>query len=123
MQKYPKIIMNIELSYLIGPLITECSSIPLGELDESVYRLHRQKTGKHCLLCFQAYAKTENISNRVEKANDLLVAKRQKNDGMSWSEKGIGALSVITVLNVNNRLGSWLRGEKGLLVMPEAGAS
>lgn len=61
-------------------------------------------------------------SNRVEKANDLLVAKRQKHDGMSWSERGSGALAVITALNVNNRLGSWLRGDKGLLVMtvPEA---
>lgn len=58
-------------------------------------------------------------SNRVEKANDLLVAKRQKHAGMSWSEKGSGALAVITALSVNNRLGSWLRGEKGLLVMPE----
>ncbi len=62
-------------------------------------------------------------SNRVEKANDLLVAKRQKHDGMSWSEKGSGALAVITALNVNNRLGSWLRGEKQLLVMPVAEAA
>lgn len=42
---------------------------------------------------------------------------------MSWSEKGSGALAVITALSVNNRLGCWLRGEKGLLVMPEDDAA
>ena len=62
-------------------------------------------------------------SNRVEKANDLLVAKRQKDDGMSWSERGSSALAVITALSVNNRLSSWLRGEKGLLTMSEAEAA
>lgn len=62
-------------------------------------------------------------SNRVEKANDLLVAKRQKHDGMSWSERGSSALAVITALNVNNRIGSWLRGKKGLLEMPVAEAA
>lgn len=59
-------------------------------------------------------------SNRVEKANDLLVANRQKHNGMSWSEKGSGALAVITALQVNNKLSSWLRGEKQLLTMNEA---
>lgn len=62
-------------------------------------------------------------SNRVEKANDLLVAKRQKHDGMSWSERGSSALAVITALSVNNRLSSWLRGAKGLLTKPEAKAA
>lgn len=62
-------------------------------------------------------------SNRVEKANDLLVAKRQKHDGMSWSERGSSALAVITALNVNNRIGSWLRGKNGLLEMPVAEAA
>ena len=59
-------------------------------------------------------------SSRGEKANDLLVANRQKHNGMSWSEKGSGALAVITALQVNNKLSSWLRGEKQLLTMNEA---
>ena len=29
-------------------------------------------------------------SNRVEKANDLVVATRQKHNGMSWSKNGSG---------------------------------
>ena len=35
-------------------------------------------------------------SNHVEKANDLVVANRQKHNGMSWSIKGSGSLAVIT---------------------------
>ena len=37
-------------------------------------------------------------SNRVEKANDLLVAQRQKHNGMSWSFEGSGALAAISML-------------------------
>lgn len=59
-------------------------------------------------------------SNRVEKTNDLLVAKRQKHNGMSWSEDGSGALAVITALHVNGKLDWWLKGVKRLLTMPEA---
>lgn len=36
-------------------------------------------------------------SNRVEKANDIVVASRQKQEGISWSEEGSGALAVIKV--------------------------
>ena len=59
-------------------------------------------------------------SNRVEKANDLLVANRQKHNGMSWSENGSSALAVITALEANGKLGKWLRGERELLVLPKA---
>lgn len=34
-----------------------------------------------------------NSSNRVEKANDIVVAHRQKHNGMSWSTSGSGALA------------------------------
>ena len=49
-----------------------------------------------------------NSSNRVEKANDLVVAQRQKHNGMSWSTSGSGALAQITALIINNELCSWL---------------
>jgi hypothetical protein len=47
-------------------------------------------------------------SNRVEKANDMLVAQRQKHNGMSWSFKGSGALASITMLLLNGELDRWL---------------
>lgn len=50
-------------------------------------------------------------SNRVEKANDLLVAQRQKHNGMSWSVDGSGALAAVRMVNANKGLDSWLRNE------------
>lgn len=43
-------------------------------------------------------------SNRVEKANDSIVATRQKHNDMSWSKAGSGALAVITAANVNREM-------------------
>lgn len=48
-------------------------------------------------------------SNRVEKENDIIVASRQKHNGMSWSAKGSGALSVIKTAMVNGELKSWIQ--------------
>ena len=47
-------------------------------------------------------------SNRVEKENDLVVASRQKHNGMSWSDKGSGAIAIITAASRNNELDSFL---------------
>ena len=48
-------------------------------------------------------------SNRAEKANDLVVAQRQKHNGMSWSCAGSAALAQIKALFVNNDAPNWLR--------------
>ena len=48
-------------------------------------------------------------SNRVEKANDMLVAERQKHNGMSWSPGGSGALASISMLLSNGEADQWLR--------------
>ena len=50
-----------------------------------------------------------NSSNDVEKENDLVVAQRQKHNGMSWSTTGSGALAQITALSINGELDDWLR--------------
>ena len=47
-------------------------------------------------------------SNRVEKANDLVVATRQKHNGMSWSRKGSGALAIITATMINGEMERWM---------------
>ena len=51
-------------------------------------------------------------SNRVEKENDLIVASRQKHNGMSWSEKGSGALAIISAANRNNELRLWITSKQ-----------
>lgn len=47
-------------------------------------------------------------SNRGEKANDLVVAKRQKHNGMSWSKPGSSSLANITALFLNEEQENWL---------------
>ena len=50
-----------------------------------------------------------NSSNRGEKANDLLVAARQKHNGMSWSKTGSVALAYVTALKKNQTYKTWFR--------------
>ena len=51
----------------------------------------------------------KNSSNAVEKANDLIVAQRQKHNGMSWSPDGSGASASIRAALVNGELSYWLK--------------
>jgi len=51
-----------------------------------------------------------NSSNPVEKANDLIVAHRQKGKGMAWSEEGCHALAAVTVAGINNERYEMLMG-------------
>lgn len=48
-------------------------------------------------------------SNRVEKANDLIVGQRQKHNGMSWSFDGSGSLAAVNMLLLNREEEKWLR--------------
>ena len=42
-------------------------------------------------------------SGRVEKANDIIVAKRQKKKGMAWSTVGAKALAIVNLFQLNNK--------------------
>ena len=66
---------------------------------------HRQKIPCYALrkqlgLC--------NSSNRVEKANDILVSHRQKRNGMSWSEQGSLSLAALSAVRRNGYQKNWL---------------
>ena len=50
-----------------------------------------------------------NSSNRGEKSNDLVVANRQKHNGMSWSDEGSTTLASVAAVLFNNELGNWLK--------------
>jgi hypothetical protein len=47
-------------------------------------------------------------SNLVEKQNDIVVARRQKNNGMGWSEDGSHALSTLAAVRRNGEMDTWL---------------
>ena len=69
------------------------------------FEKHREHIPSYAL---RAELGLRNSSNRVEKANDLCVAQRQKHNGMSWSNSGSGALAQISALILNHDLLSWL---------------
>lgn len=50
-----------------------------------------------------------NSSNVGEKYNDLIVAERQKHNGMSWSADGSGALAALTTLVINGEHEQWFK--------------
>ena len=62
-------------------------------------------------------------SNRVEKSNDLLVAQRQKHNGMSWSFKGSGSLASIAMIMQNDDADQWLRTHTLSFSFPEKKAA
>ena len=49
-----------------------------------------------------------NSSNRGEKANDLVVSKRQKHNGMAWSDDGSTAFASVAAASFNGELLNWL---------------
>ena len=59
--------------------------------------------------CYAARKKLglRNSSNRGEKANDVIVSARQKNNGMSWSQSGSSALSTLQALVCNDNHRQW----------------
>ena len=50
--------------------------------------------------------------DRGEKANDLIVADRQKHHGMSWSKFGSVALASVTALKKNKEYKKWFQEEE-----------
>ena len=48
-----------------------------------------------------------NSSAIGEKMNDLIVSKRQKHNGMSWSKDGSIALASITAIKRNSEYKKW----------------
>jgi len=59
-----------------------------------------------------------NSSNPAEKENDLIVAGRQKHNGMSWSRDGSGSLALITAEYRNGGMDCWIRDKVIPFTMP-----
>jgi len=77
-------------------------------IDKLIIYLERSKP---YIPCYAARKKLNlrNSSNIGEKANDLLVSKRQKHNGMSWSKLGSVALASLTALVKNNEAKKWFQ--------------
>lgn len=77
-------------------------------LDEQISYLKRKE---YSITCYAAGAGLglRNSSNPVEKTNDILVARRQKHNGMSWSKHGSSALAAIEMVYQNGYEDIWFR--------------
>lgn len=76
-------------------------------LDEAIDYLERRKPHIPCY-ALRSLLGYRNSSNPAEKANDRVVAVRQKHNGMSWSSTGSSSLALITALELNNELSTWI---------------
>ena len=76
---------------------------------------------KYAITCYALRAKLDlrNSSNPVEKANDLLIAQRQKHNGMSWSPIGSGSLAALQMIYLNQQQNLWFRKKELSLFIPE----
>ena len=87
-------------------------------LDEQINYLKRKE---YSIACYAVRARLglRNSSNPVEKANDILAARRQKHNGMSWSERGSSALAAIEMVYQNGYEDTWFRHRRISFVMPK----
>lgn len=76
-------------------------------LKEAIDYLKRRKPHIPCY-ALRSLLGYRNSSNPAEKANDRVVAVRQKHNGMSWSSTGSSSLALITALELNNELSTWI---------------
>ena len=75
----------------------------------------------NCIPCYALRNKLglRTSSNPVEKANDLLVSQRQKQNGMSWSPDGSTSLATLTALGRNGEDYQWLLNQSIRFSFPE----
>jgi len=87
-------------------------------LDEQINYLTRKEEN---ITCYAVRAKfgLRNSSNPVEKENDILVAQRQKHNGMSWSKNGSGSLAAIKMVFENGYEDMWFYKGQISFVMPQ----
>jgi len=77
-----------------------------GALDKLVNYFERNRSMIPCYAVRKQLGLC-NSSQAGEKANDLVVADRQKHNGMSWRERGATALAAITALVKNGESLRW----------------
>lgn len=75
-------------------------------INDLISYLDRKREGITCY-AVRAKLKYRNSSNPVEKANDIIVAKRQKHNGMAWTPNGSSSLAAIEMIYQNNQDFDW----------------
>jgi hypothetical protein len=115
-----RVIRNETLEQLMPMLWHGLTDKAIEFLDETPTSLIKNQTRMAELISYLQRNKTyipcyeirkrlglKNSSAIGEKMNDLVVAERQKHNGMSWSKEGSVALASITALKRNNESTKW----------------
>ena len=102
---------------LVDQAIDYLSHIPEGQIKNQDELMHLMTYLGRNRVMIPVYAVRRelglrNSSNRGEKANDVLVAARQKHNGMSWSKSGSVALASVTALKKNKTYKTWFQERK-----------
>lgn len=79
-------------------------------LAEAIAYLERKRPYIACS-ALRSLTGLRNSSNPAEKANDIIVAERQKHNGMSWSYSGSCALASVSAVQRNGELHDWIHGQ------------
>ena len=99
---------------LVDQAVTHLESLPESEIknEDARSELIHYLTKNRPMIPVYAIRKElglRNSSNRGEKANDLIVANRQKHHGMSWSQSGSVSLASVSALKQNQEYKQWFR--------------
>lgn len=79
-----------------------------AKLSDAIDYLERREPYA-CCYALRSILNYRNSSNPAEKANDIIVANRQKHNGMSWSPAGSSSLAILTAAVKNNELEIFLK--------------
>ena len=82
-----------------------------AQLQDVIDYLERKKEGI-TTLSIRRWLGMKIGSRDVEKDNDMIVASRQKHNGMSWNREGSSNLSALTAMTRNGQMNSFLYGRK-----------
>ena len=102
-------------------LLQEVSQESIKNQKELRNLINYLERNRSCIPCYALRNKLglRTSSNPVEKANDLLVSHRQKQNGMSWSPDGSTSLATLTALCRNSEDHQWLLNQSIRFTFPE----
>jgi hypothetical protein len=102
-------------------LLQEVSQESIKNQKELRNLMNYLERNRSCIPCYALRNKLglRTSSNPVEKANDLLVSQRQKQNGMSWSAHGSTSLATLTALCRNAQDHQWLLNQSIRFTFPE----
>ena len=102
-------------------LLREVSQESIKNYKELRNLINYLERNSSCIPCYALRNKLglRTSSNPVEKANDLLVSHRQKQNGMSWSPDGSTSLATLTALCRNAEDHQWFLNQSIRFTFPD----